>query len=75
MVTGAGSMGGIWWCASAKSKLFQGEWSRSVSENTRGNDMATSKARDKQQPKGHIAMKTPPIVPAQEWMAGGNSSS
>jgi predicted dithiol-disulfide oxidoreductase (DUF899 family) len=31
--------------------------------------MATSKERDKEQPKGHIAMKTPPIVSEQEWEA------
>jgi predicted dithiol-disulfide oxidoreductase (DUF899 family) len=31
--------------------------------------MATSKERDKEQPKGHLAMKTPPIVSQQEWEA------
>src|SRR5215475_13349476 len=31
--------------------------------------MATSKERDKEHPKGHIAMKTPPIVSQQEWEA------
>src|SRR5438876_10523915 len=32
--------------------------------------MATSKERDRDQdPKGHIAMKTPPIVSQQEWEA------
>src|SRR2546430_8189276 len=31
--------------------------------------MATSKERDKEHPKGHIAMKTPPIVSEQEWEA------
>ena len=29
--------------------------------------MATSKERDKEHPKGHLAMKTPPIVSLQEW--------
>ena len=29
--------------------------------------MATSKGRDKVQPKQHVAMKTPPIVAQQEW--------
>jgi len=29
--------------------------------------MATSKDRDKEQAKGHLAMKTPPIVSQQEW--------
>ena len=29
--------------------------------------MATSKDRDKEQTKGHLAMKTPPIVSQQEW--------
>ena len=31
--------------------------------------MATGKERDKEQPKGHIVMKTPPIVSQQEWEA------
>src|SRR5262245_1161733 len=31
--------------------------------------MATSKKRDKEIPKGQNAMKTPPIVSAQEWEA------
>src|ERR1043166_6473576 len=31
--------------------------------------MATDKERDKEHPKGHIAMKTPPIVSEQEWEA------
>ncbi len=31
--------------------------------------MATSKERDNEHPKGHIAMKTPPIVSQQEWEA------
>ena len=31
--------------------------------------MATSKERDKEQPKGQIAMKTPSIVSQQEWEA------
>ena len=31
--------------------------------------MATSKERDKEHPKGHLAMKTPPIVSPQEWEA------
>ena len=31
--------------------------------------MATSKERDKEQPKGHLVMKTPPIVSQQEWEA------
>jgi predicted dithiol-disulfide oxidoreductase (DUF899 family) len=31
--------------------------------------MTTSKERDKEHPKGHVAMKTPPIVSEQEWEA------
>src|SRR5437879_413411 len=31
--------------------------------------MATSKERDEEQPKKHLAMKTPPIVSQQEWEA------
>ncbi len=29
--------------------------------------MATSKERDKEHGKGHLAMNTPPIVSQQEW--------
>src|ERR1700683_1322805 len=35
----------------------------------RRSDMATNKEREKEHPKGHIAMKTPPIVSEQEWEA------
>src|SRR5215813_2946428 len=49
--------------------IFQSEWSRSVSEKRRRNKMATNKERDKEHPKGHLAMKTPPIVSQQEWKA------
>ena len=31
--------------------------------------MATSKERNKEHQKGHVAMKTPPIVSQQEWEA------
>ena len=31
--------------------------------------MATSKERNKEQGKGHLAMSTPPIVSQQEWEA------
>ena len=31
--------------------------------------MATSKERDREHGKGHLAMKTPPIVSQQEWEA------
>ena len=31
--------------------------------------MATSKVRDKEHGKGHLAMNTPPIVSQQEWEA------
>ena len=31
--------------------------------------MATSKQRDKEHGKGHLAMNTPPIVSQQEWEA------
>ena len=31
--------------------------------------MATSKERDKEHGKGHLAMNTPPIVSQQEWEA------
>src|SRR5262250_1416279 len=35
----------------------------------RRNDMATSKEKDREQQKQHIAMKTPPIVSRKEWEA------
>jgi hypothetical protein len=47
--------------------IFHGESSRSVSENIRRNKMAINKESDKEQPKKHLAMKTPPIVSQQEW--------
>jgi hypothetical protein len=50
-------------------KAFQSESTWSVSENLRGNEMATSKERDKEHGKGHLAMNTPPIVSQQEWEA------
>src|ERR1700746_4170196 len=31
--------------------------------------MATSKEKDREQGKGHLAMKTPPVVSQQEWEA------
>src|SRR5712691_8757017 len=42
---------------------------RRFNRRTRRNHMATSKERDKEQGKGHIAMKTPSIVLQQEWEA------
>ena len=33
------------------------------------NEVATSKERNKEHPKGHLAMKTPSIVSQQEWEA------
>lgn len=38
-------------------------------QKTRRNNMARSKERDKEHGKGHVAMKTPPIVSQQEWEA------
>jgi hypothetical protein len=35
----------------------------------RRNKMATSKERDKEHGKGHLAMNAPPIVSQQEWEA------
>src|SRR5439155_26008233 len=40
-----------------------------LKKKQRRNKMATIKERDKEQPKGHLAMKTPPIVSQQEWEA------
>src|SRR5205809_6916955 len=40
-----------------------------LKKKQRRNKMATSKERDKEHPKGHLAMKTPPIVSQQEWEA------
>src|SRR5947199_271099 len=40
-----------------------------LKKKQRRNKMATIKERDKEQSKGHLAMKTPPIVSQQEWEA------
>src|SRR4029434_8071653 len=56
-------------CVGRFRRFFKSESSRSVSENKGENKMATSKERDKELEKGHLAMKTPPIVSQQEWEA------
>src|SRR4029453_1915959 len=40
-----------------------------LKKKQRRKKMATSKERDKEHPKGHLAMKTPPIVSQREWEA------
>src|SRR5260221_10432182 len=50
-------------------EIFQGESFWSVSENKGEIKMATSKERDKEHGKGHLAMNTPPILSQQEWEA------
>src|SRR4029434_7880670 len=40
-----------------------------LKKKQRRNKMATSKERDKEHPKGHLAMKTPPIVSQREGEA------
>src|SRR5215467_15719646 len=67
IVAGAGSTGGILRCASGSSE--------SISEpvvfyrKERRNEMAISKEKDNERPRGHNAMKRPPIVSPQEWEA------
>src|SRR6266446_4915791 len=58
--------GGVHW---EVQEIFQGEWFRSVSKNKGEIQMATSKERDVEHRKGHLAMNTQPIVSTKEWEA------
>src|SRR5262249_22885217 len=58
-----------WRYACASSENFSERVVSVCFRKQRRNDMATSKERDKEHPKGRIAMKTPPIVSEQEWEA------
>src|SRR5438094_2432955 len=40
-----------------------------LKKKQRRNEMAARNERDKEQPKGHLAMKAPPIMSEQEWEA------
>jgi predicted dithiol-disulfide oxidoreductase (DUF899 family) len=59
----------FWRCASASSEDFSERIVSVYFRKQRRNKMATSKERDKEHPKGHLAMNTPPIVSQQEWEA------
>src|SRR5712692_11608997 len=59
----------FWRCASASSEEFSERIVSVCFRKQRRNKMATSKERDKEHGKGHLAMNTPPIVSQQEWEA------
>src|SRR4029077_14795912 len=59
----------FWRCESASSENCSARIVSVGFRKQRRNKMATSKERDKQQGKGHLAIKTPPIVSQQEWEA------
>src|SRR5690348_15464969 len=48
---------------------FGRAWCLEVPTPKRRNDMTTRNESAKEFPKGHIAMKTPPVVSQQEWEA------
>jgi hypothetical protein len=59
----------FWRSASAGSENFSQVIVRVCFRKQRRIKMATSKERDKEHGKGHLAMNTPPIVSQQEWEA------
>src|SRR5260370_6323676 len=69
MVAGAGSAGGILAVCMASSENFSERMISVCFRKQRRNKMATSKERDKEHGKEHLAMNTPPIVSQQEWEA------
>src|SRR4029434_336426 len=52
-----------------RSRIHRGILAVCIGKFRQRHRMRTSKERDKEHPKGHIAMKTPPIVSEQEWEA------
>src|SRR6266567_2243485 len=69
MVAGAGSTGGILAVCIGKFRTFSERIVSVCFREQRRNEMATSKERDKEHGKEHLAMNTPPIVSQQEWEA------
>src|SRR5260370_8949328 len=67
MVAGAGSAGGILAVCMASSENFSERMVSVCFRKQRRNKMATSKERNKEHGKGHLAMNKPPIVSQQEW--------
>src|SRR4029077_17680048 len=59
----------FWRCVSANSENFSARMVSVCSRKSRSNKMATSKERDMEHRKGHLAMNTPAIVSPQEWEA------
>jgi hypothetical protein len=65
-----------------KSEIFR-KTQRSIKQKERykiapytgENKMATTKERDKEHGKAHLAMNTPPIVSQQEWEAARQQAS
>src|SRR5271166_3707947 len=69
IVAGAGSTGGILSVCIGKFRKFFRVNHVGLFQQKRKNKMATSKEKDQEHGKGHLAMKTPPIVSQQEWEA------
>ena len=66
MVAGAGYTGGILAVGVGKfTKLLRASGC-GLFQQTKENEMATSKQKDIENPKGHIAMRTPPIISKRE---------
>jgi hypothetical protein len=69
-VAGAGSTGGtLVVCVAKFRKLVRANGLGLFQKTIRRNKMATSKERDKEHEKVHLAMNTPSIVSQQEWEA------
>ena len=69
VVAGATSVGGLTVLAVKVSRKKNGATETVPNSIQRRNQMSTSKERDKEHGKGHLAMNTPPIVSQQEWEA------
>jgi predicted dithiol-disulfide oxidoreductase (DUF899 family) len=69
MVPGAGSRGEFWRCASAGSENFSQCIVSVRFKQERRTKVTTRKETDKEYGKGHLAIKTPPILSQQEWEA------
>src|SRR5258708_920148 len=69
MAAGAGSTGGILAVCVGKFRNIFRTNALACFRKSRRNKMATSNEREVKNQKGHLAMKTPPIVSPQEWEA------
>src|SRR5258705_12447273 len=69
MAAGAGSTGGILAVCIGKFRNFFRTNGLACFRKSRRNKMATSKEREVKNQRGHLAMKTQPIVSPQQWEA------